>query len=71
MNKKMVFSILGQLVLIEAILLLFPTVVSWIYKETKVTSAFVLTVLIAFLIGAVLCLVSRPKNRVIFANGRH
>ena len=67
MNKKMVFSILGQLVLIEAILLLFPTVVSWIYKETKVTSAFVLTVLIAFLIGAVLCLVSRPKNRVIFA----
>ena len=67
MNKKMVFSILGQLVLIEAILLLFPTVVSWIYKETKVTSAFVLTVLIAFLIGAVLCLASRPKNRVIFA----
>ncbi len=67
MNKKMIFSILGQLTLIEAVLLLCPTVVSWIYKETQVTSAFVLTIIIAFVIGAVLCVVSKPKNRVIFA----
>ena len=67
MNKKMIFSILGQLTLIEAVLLIFPTVVSLIYNETNITFAYLMTVLIAFAVGTLLCLVFRPKNRVIFA----
>ncbi len=67
MNKKMVFSILGQLTLIEAILLICPTAVALIYKEINTVNAFLVSMLIAFIVGAALCLIFKPQNRVIFA----
>ena len=50
MNKKMVFSILGQLTLIEAGLMAFPLLVSLIYGEINVAISFLITIAIALVI---------------------
>lgn len=67
MNKKMVFSILGQLTLIEAGLMAFPLLVSLIYGEISVAISFLITIAIALVIGLTLYLVFKTKNRLIFA----
>lgn len=67
MNKKMVFSILGQLILIEAILMTLPLLVSLLYGETSIAIAFAITIFIALVTGAALYYIFKPKNKLIFA----
>lgn len=67
MNKKMVFSTLGQLTLCEAALMLLPLIVSVIYGEAKSILAFGIAIGIALIVGGALYLICRTDNKVIFA----
>lgn len=66
MNRKMVFYILGRMLLVESVLLLLPTACAIIYKE-KCTFSFLITIVVAVLIGLLLTLPNRTKDRTIFA----
>lgn len=66
MNRKMVFYICGQMLLIEAVLLLLPFAVSLIYGESCAW-AFLATIGIALVLGAVVMLLSKPKDTVIYS----
>jgi len=66
MNRKMIFFMLGRILQIESVLLLLPLAVSLIYGEACLT-AFLLTALLAAVLGtgAVLCF--RTEDKTIFA----
>ncbi len=66
MNYKMVFRTLGYVLMIEAMLLLLPSVVSVIYNESCVWSLLA-SVGITFGIGSILVLVFKKANPVIYA----
>ena len=66
MNRRMVFFTLGQLLLIEAALMVLPAVVSLLYKEHTIFH-FLMTIGIAALIGGVLMLIFRKHSKVIYA----
>jgi len=66
MNRKMVFFTTGQIILLEAALLLLPTLVSLIYREAC-TDDFLKSAAIAAAIGLLCVTVTHPKNRVIYA----
>lgn len=66
MNRKMVFFTTGQIILLEAILLIPPTVIS-IAEGEHCTVPFLLTIAAALLCAGVLILFTRPQNRVIYA----
>lgn len=66
MNKKMVFFMVGRIILLEAVLLLLPTICSAIYKEKCITS-FLITIGLAAILGFLLILLNKPKDRTIFA----
>lgn len=66
MNRKMVFYILGQIMKLEAALLLFPLAVSLIYRE-KCALDFLIVAAASFVLGTLLTLICKSENRVIFA----
>ncbi len=66
MNRKMVFFTTGQIVLLEAALLLLPTLVSLIYQESC-AKEFLISAIIAAAVGLLFLAVTHPKNRVIYA----
>ena len=66
MNRKMVFFTTGQIILLEAALLLFPTLVSVLYGESCARE-FLITAAIALATGLLFIAVTRPKNRIIYA----
>lgn len=67
MNKKMIFSTLGKLLIAESALMLLPLIVSICYKESKVSISFLITIFIAGAIGMALYLLCRTNNKTIFA----
>ena len=67
MNIKMVFRTVGRISQVAALLLLIPAVVAIIYKETEQFFAFFITAIAAFAIGLFIGLVTKTKNRVIYA----
>lgn len=66
MNRRMVFYTLGKVILIESALLVPSLVVSFIYKNSCITS-FAVTIGIAAAVGLLLAVVFKPKNKVIYA----
>ena len=66
MNRKMIFYMTGQLVKVEALLLLLPLAVSLIYRE-RCAVPFLITIAIALVIGFALSAFCRSQNRVIYA----
>ena len=66
MNRRMVVYILGQMLNAEALLLLLPTAVSFLYREQGAAFAFLITIAATVAFGA-LCTFRRPQNRVIYA----
>lgn len=66
MNRKMVFYMIGQIVKLEAVLLILPLLVSLCYKEAC-AKAFLITIGIALLLGFAMTWLFKPKNRVIYA----
>lgn len=67
MNRKMVFYMIGQMIKLEAALLVLPLLVSLIYKEHETAQSFLITIGIALVLGFALTLIFRTKNRVIYA----
>ena len=55
MNFKMIFNVVGKMLMLLAGLLILPTIVSIIYKEpTLVTNSFFSTILLTFILSAIL-----------------
>ena len=67
MNHKMVFSILGKLILAEGMMLTLPCIVALIYHEYTALTAFLLAVIVAGVLGGLLTLIFRTKNHIIYA----
>ncbi len=66
MNRRVVFNVIGKMILSEAALLLLPTAVSFYYREYG-AFAFLFAVLVALIVGGALHIFSKPKNSVIYA----
>ncbi len=66
MNRKMVFRIVGLNILFEAALMLLPLLVSIIYQELC-SVHFLITIAIAFVLGAILFFGIKPNKKPIFA----
>ncbi len=66
MNRRIVYHTVGLIVLLEAVLLLFPLAVSFIYKEAC-SSAFLTSILFALVIGSLMTVCFWPKSRLIYA----
>ena len=55
MNFKMIFHVLGKMMILLAGLLILPTIVSFIYKEpSNVTNSFFVTIMICFVLALIL-----------------
>lgn len=67
MNRRMVFYMLGNILKLEAVLLLLPALCSLIYRENRTLIAFLITTAIALVLGFGLTLLNKPKNKTIFA----
>ena len=67
MNYRMVFNIIGRIVMAEAALLLLPTAVALYYGEKTSLSAFLIGAGIALFVGLLFVLISHTKNRSIYA----
>lgn len=67
MNRRMVFYLLGKIMLIEAVLMLLPLTCAVIYSEPSAIKAFGITIALGLVIGAVLTKASNPKDKTIFA----
>ncbi|MBQ1989189.1 MAG: TrkH family potassium uptake protein [Clostridia bacterium] len=67
MNRRMVLYMLGKIVFLESVILLLPAACSLIYGETKTLFAFLVTAGIAFVLGMLLSVLNKPKNKSIFA----
>ncbi len=66
MNKRIVIRLVSYILILEAVLMVIPMVVSAIYGEGEVTGAFILSIVISIVTGA--CLYSvRPHDKVIYA----
>ncbi len=66
MNNRMVFFTVGQIIKLEAALLLLPALTAFLYKE-ECLWAILLSAGIALVAGFALTLLFRPKNQMIFA----
>lgn len=66
MNRRMVIYTIGQLIGVEAAVMMLPLCVSLIYGEGS-WKAFLITIGIAIVLSALGLLLSRPKNHVIYA----
>lgn len=66
MNRRIVFNMIGKMLLSEAFLLLLPTAVSLYYGESVVFS-FIIVALMATIFGGALYFFSKPKSNVIYA----
>lgn len=66
MNRRMVLYIVGQMIKLEAVLMLLPLFVAVIYKNSCFT-ALLITIAIALILGYLLTTVFKPSNRLIFA----
>ena len=67
MNRRIVFSTTGRIFCIISLLLLVPSIVAIIYKETSQLFAFLITAACSLALGLLILLITRTKNRVIYA----
>lgn len=65
MNRRMVFYMLGKIMLLESVLLILPFVCGLIYRDTAIEFAY--TIAISAFLGGLLTLISRPREKTIFA----
>ncbi len=66
MNRRMVLSMVGKVVLLEAALMLPALIVSLIYKESCV-AAFAVSIGVCLAVGFLLTVVFKPSSKMIFA----
>ena len=66
MNYKMVVSMTGLILRLEAALLVLPTVIALIYRESTIVS-FLITIGITLGIGIVIKLLCKTDNSIVYA----
>ncbi|MBR6120071.1 MAG: TrkH family potassium uptake protein [Oscillospiraceae bacterium] len=66
MNRKMVYFLLGRILLLEGGLLILPLCVSFYYRDNG-RSPFLITIAICLFLGLLLCKLFRTENQVFFA----
>ena len=66
MNRKMIFYMLGRIMLVEAGLLCLPILCGLIYGEAS-TIWFVVTAIVSALLGTLVSAVCKPKDKTFFA----
>ncbi len=66
MNRRMIFYMVGQIIKIESLLMILPLIVSLIYGETC-WSAFLITCLLAVVVGFGLTFACKPHSKLIYA----
>lgn len=66
MNRRMIFNMIGKVIMLESALMLMPLIVSLIYKN-DCTMSFAITIAGAAILGLALTLIFKPKDRLIFA----
>jgi len=66
MNRNMIFSMIGRLLQIEAVLLLLPMMVSLIYGESGLW-AFLVTAILSLAVGTAAVRLFRTEDKTIFA----
>ena len=66
MNRRMIVNTVGKMIIIEAFALFIPLVISLIYQEKSFLS-FIVSIVIAFLVGGFFVLISRNPKKVIYA----
>ena len=67
MNHKKVFSTIGVLLLVEGVLLLFPALVGFIYRESQAMNSFLIAAGITAAVGGILKAVFKTGNDVTYA----
>lgn len=65
MNRRMVFYMLGKIMMLESVLLILPFICGLIYKDTAIEFAY--TIAISAVSGGLLMLISRPREKSIYA----
>lgn len=66
MNYRLIFNLIGKVLLLETVLLLFPMITALSYGEFS-SVAFAITAAISFILGLFLTLFVRPKNQFMYA----
>ncbi|MBR2405697.1 MAG: TrkH family potassium uptake protein [Clostridia bacterium] len=69
MNRRVILHTVGQIIKIEAALLVLPLLVSLYYGEASGVMAFAVTAAVALVIGFALTLTNKRGDRRIFARG--
>ncbi len=67
MNYRLIFNTTGKVLVILALLLVIPLIVSAIYLEIAPAWAFLITAFISLIIGVLLMFTCKPKTNVMFA----
>ena len=67
MNRKMIFYMIGQIIKLEAALMVLPLVVALIYKEWTGALAFLVTAAAATALGFALTAIFKKAERTIYA----
>ena len=67
MNRRMILIRIGQMLILESILLLLPLIVSLIYQEWSSLTAFAETMGITAVLGILTILLIKPHSQVIYA----
>ena len=66
MNRSLILYFTGRLICIEALLMLLPMAVAFLYRE-DCAWAFIAVILPALLFGSIISFFFRPKNKTIYA----
>ena len=67
MNRRAVFYMIGQIIILEGLLLTLPLLVSFCFWEEKSIFSFSITIFIALALGSLTLLISKPSNKIIYA----
>ncbi len=67
MNRRIILLRIGQMLILESILMVFPLIVSLIYGEWKSLIAFAETIGITAVLGLLTMILIKPYNNTIFA----
>ena len=68
MNRRMIFYMVGNIIKLEALMLILPLIVSVFYNEINCINAFSVSIVAATVIGFLLTIIFDPKdNKVIYA----
>ena len=66
MNKKMVFNMIGRIMMVESALMILPMLCALVYNELSIFS-FLITASVSLAGGALLTLLTKTKDKTIFA----